>query len=159
MADESNGGPAGPGEVEIDLNDPVVATRFAHLAAVSERYLEMFAPDAYSKLTQESFNALLLGLLREEMMVDTQVRPLFSPESAKENEALILQLVIPGQPAIQFQAKRRLELCKNAQEVLAQALLVAFTDAPGLRAVLRVFGWSYMWLAPKPKSPIILARG
>jgi hypothetical protein len=158
MANEKDGGTAAMGEFEIDLADPAVAARFADLGGVCVRYLEMFAPHVFSKLTPENLQGLLLGILREELMIDAQVRPLFTLEAAKDNDSLILQVIVPGQTPVNFQAKRRLEHCKNAQEIIAQILLVAFTDAPGLRAVLRVHGVGYMWLAPK-QSRIILAKG
>src|SRR5258706_4510571 len=157
MTDGQNGGAAGPGEVVVDLSDPAVATRFAQLASVCARYLEMFAPAEFLELTAETFQAFTLGMMREELMLDTQVRPLFLPESAEKNQVLILQMQIPGQQAVNFTAKRRHEHCKDGQEVLAQALLVAFTDSPGIRAVLRIHNIQYMWLAPKPQSRIVLA--
>lgn len=159
MSDETNGGTAGPSEVEVDLSDPAVATRFAQLAHVISVNLEMFAPAAFEKLTDETFQALALGMLREEMMLDVQVRPLFFPEAAEKNQVLILQMQVPGQQPVNFAAKRRQEHCKNAQDVTSQALLVAFTDSPGIRAVLRIHNIQYMWLAPKPQGRIILAKG
>jgi hypothetical protein len=158
MTDEHNGGAAGPSEVVVDLADPAVATRFAQLASVISVNLEMFAPIAFGQLNDETFQALTLGMLREEMMLDTQVRPLFLPEAANKNQILILQVQVPGQLPVNFTAKRRHEHCKDVQEVLGQALLVAFTDSPGVRAILRVHGVQYMWLAPK-QSRIILAKG
>jgi hypothetical protein len=159
MTDEHNGGPAGSSEVvEVDLLDPAVATRFAQLARVCTLYFEVFAPAELKRLNDETFQALTLGMLREEMMIDTQIRPLFLPEAANKNQILIRQLQVPGQPPVNFTAKRRHEHCKDAQEVLGQALLVAFTDSPGIRAVLRIHGIQYMWLAPK-QSKIILAKG
>jgi hypothetical protein len=158
MADESNGGAArGPAE-EIDLTDPAVATQFANLGMIAERYLEMFAPQIRAKLTPEQFQALILGMLREERMISEQIRPLFAPDVAKETPEIILQLSIPGQQAVNFQAKRRIELCTNPAEVFAQAFVIAFTDSPGMRSVFRAHGWQYMWLSPKPKGRIILAK-
>jgi hypothetical protein len=158
MTDEHNGGTAGPSEVVVDLSDPAVATRFAQLASVCTLYFEVFAPAELKRLNDETFQALTLGMLREELMLDTQVRPLFLPEAANKNQILILQVQVPGQLPVNFTAKRRHEHCKDAQEVLGQALLVAFTDSPGIRAVLRLHQIQYMWLAPK-QSRIILAKG
>ncbi len=161
MADESNGGTAqGPSEEVIDLTDPAVATQFAQLGALAERYIAMFAPAIAEKLTPEQFQALVLGMLREERMISKQIRPLFAPDVAnRENDTIVLQLLIPGQQPVNFQAKRRIELCTNPAEIFAQAFVIAFTDSPGIRAVLRVHGWLYTWMAPKPKGRIILARG
>lgn len=131
------------------------------LAAMLAAQIDMFLKHFLAPITREQLNQVVRMMLEEEKLLSENVMKLFTQRvSEGESNKIILQISSGKREDEKFTiaVKRRLEDCESLEEILGTALIISFTTSPSVRSILRVLGYNYMWMSPKPtpKPSLIL---
>lgn len=136
-------------------------------AMIAENILRELGPVAASFAThipQDKLAIIAAEMAAEQMIIASQVIPaMIDPAIVSKQPELHIEIkYVRSGVGGTFPAVKRLELANNDPgKALAQALMFAFLTSPVQRALLRMHGYAYRFLDPKPKDEprIKLVRG
>ena len=103
---------------------------------------------------QESLGEVVEIMLNEQMVIAQQIMPsLTDPEVLKQRRRFMIEIRRrnpgPDDKSEHLMVLKRLEDCATPSDALAQALMLAFLLSPAVRALLRMYGWDYLFKEPK----------
>lgn len=108
-----------------------------------------FAPN----FPQERLGEVVDGMVREQLTIAEKIMPsLTNPELYRSGKFLIEINSRGAGPDVEpfiMQCQKRPEDCKTPFDALGQALLLSFLLMPAVRALLRMYGWDYLFKEPK----------
>jgi len=150
MTDEATG--PSPQEIEQQL---------------AERILQELGPVAASfaqHIPQDKLGEIALALAQEQLIIGNQIIPaMIDPNILSKQPSLFIEIVnVRTGVGGNFQALKRLEFAgDDPGKALPMALLLSFLCTPTARGLLRMYGYTYRFIDPKPKDEprIKLVRG